>query len=109
MEWGNWKLNPETRQLEYNDGDSNTYEINVDDMNSSAPTLDWIYQLHGKTWMTPRGMYDLLTAIDDIFMVQGSFCSGGQDHRVDARALVTRYIAEPNYMTRLFGADDQPE
>lgn len=96
MKWGDWSLDTNTRQLVYNDDEGNNYEVNVDEFTSSAPVLDWIFQLQGKTWMTPQGMGDMLAAIDGIFHVQSSFCSGGQDHKIDATACVTAYIANPN-------------
>jgi hypothetical protein len=104
MKWGDWTLNPNTRQLVYDDGNVPSYEVNIDDMSSSARTLDWIYQLHGKTWMTPKGIHDLLTAIEDIIGVQGNLCSGGVDHVVNAKAFVDDYIADPGLNERLFGS-----
>lgn len=103
MKWGNWTLDPQTRQLVYDDGNVPSYEVNIDEMNSSARALDWIYQLHGKTWMTPQGVHDLLTAIDEIIGGQSSLCSGGVDHVIDAEKIVSDFIADPDRKQRLFG------
>lgn len=93
MQWGHWTLKPDTYELVYEVDDGSVYEVPLDEITSSAAALDWVYQLHAKTWMTPRGIHDLLTAIDDVIGGQGSLCSGGTDHRVNAKALVDAYVA----------------
>jgi hypothetical protein len=93
MQWGNWTLKPDTYELDYKADDGPGYDVPLDEITSSAAALDWVYQMHTKTWMTPRGIHDMLTAIDDVIGGQGNLCSGGSDHRVNAKALVDGYVA----------------
>lgn len=65
------------------------YEIDLERCTTPAQLLDWIYQLHGKTWMTPDLMGKFLSAIQDACRevlgksVQGCFCPFGQSKTVD--------------------------
>ncbi|ABK18103.1 hypothetical protein Sfum_2423 [Syntrophobacter fumaroxidans MPOB] len=65
------------------------YEIDLERCTTPAQLLDWIFQLHGKTWMTPEMMDEFLSIIEDVCRevlgksVQGCFCPFGQSRTVD--------------------------
>jgi hypothetical protein len=79
--WGDWKFDGEFLVL--HDADGNDYEINLLDFKTSAGVLDWIFQMAGKTWVTPLQLGNLIQAIDDIFGPQATLCSGGNDRTLD--------------------------
>jgi len=65
------------------------YEIDLEDINSSAAMLDWVFQI--ERWATPQELADLLQALRDIFHPQATLCSGGADSRIGAP---TRFLQE---------------
>lgn len=71
----------------YQNGDW-IYDIDLETCNTSAGMLDWIMQVHSKSWCTPALLYEILTFLNiaclQIFdtTVQGAICSLGIDHRV---------------------------
>ena len=52
------------------------YEIDLERVRDSAGLLDWIFQIHTKSWTTARVTKDLLNALDSIFHPQANLCSG---------------------------------
>ena len=61
--WGAWTLDHRHACLVY-DGDA--YFVSIDEMTTPAQTLDWIFQIVGKSWATPADIGHLVMAIDDI-------------------------------------------
>jgi len=69
-------------------GNGNDYRVDLERCTTSAEILDWIMQLHGKSWMTADllsefiGVLDM--ACDEQFGngIQGVFCPGGASFRV---------------------------
>lgn len=51
--------------------------IKFEDMRTSAQVLDWIFQLHQKTWMTPKLTKEFLSAINFVIYPQKYLCSNG--------------------------------
>lgn len=72
---GNWTFNRKIMTIEFKNG----YEIDVDDMTSSAKVLDWIIQIAEKIWATPTDVGDLVLLIDDLLHPQTTLCSMGQE------------------------------
>lgn len=74
------------------------YEVDLERCNTSAQMLDWIFQLQGKTWMTPELMREFLATLNraciEIFQesVQGCFCSCGNNYQVDWKAGTRRLV-----------------
>jgi hypothetical protein len=56
---------------------SGFYEIDLEDMRTSAETLDWIFQVAMKSWATPDIVASLITAIDELIAPQANLCSCG--------------------------------
>jgi hypothetical protein len=89
MKWGDWKLSKSTETL---DNKPNGYSIPLGEIGSSAAMLDWIFQIQAKSWADAQTMYDLLRALDDVLAPQECYCSGEQNLKPDAEALVKAYI-----------------
>ena len=81
LRWGNWMLKG-NRTLEHRIKGSTfvRYYIDLDRMQTSAECLDWIFQIHRKSWITDQDRADLLHAIQDIINPQAALCSGGVEH-----------------------------
>jgi hypothetical protein len=47
--WGNWRFKKSTNELVFK---RDYYSVDLDDCKTSAAVLDWIFQLHGKAWIT---------------------------------------------------------
>ena len=80
--WGKWQLDTDLYTLTHSDHD---YEIRLDEINTCAQMLDWIFQLRKKTWITNEDMGNLTQAFEDIFRPQSSMCSGGGEVPFDAK------------------------
>jgi hypothetical protein len=85
--WGNWRFDAKTlilKNVQYN------YQIDLEECDTSANMLDWIFQLCGKTWMTPDDLGHLVQALDDVLRPQANLCSFGTDKKLDVR----KYLAQ---------------
>ena len=83
MTWGRWTFNPSTACLETPLGGGGPYQIPVDEMSSSAAILDWIFQIHEKTWASADDKDDLTAAI--LELVGRGVCSGGFERVSDIK------------------------
>ena len=88
--WGEWVFKPENLTLLHAPEE---YEIDLEEVHSSATILDWIFQIQNKTWATAATMHDLLRALDDILDPQANYCSFEQDKQADGGSLARRYAA----------------
>jgi hypothetical protein len=86
--WGKWKLDRDRRAIFY-DG-PHDYWFPLAQMNNSAEVLDWIMQLHEKSWARPEDIGNLVAALDDIFDLQNNICGCGIEHRFDAKGHVAK-------------------
>ena len=75
--WGRWRLNADADLLIIEMTKAFNYEIELNDIKSSAGILDMIFQLNDKTWASDSDIRDLVNAMVDIFG-RGA-CSGGFD------------------------------
>lgn len=77
--WGNWEYeqHEHLRLLVYRGPDGYPYEIDLGGITSSAACLDWIFQLHGKTWMSPQDCSDLIETLRVLVNPQATLCSCG--------------------------------
>jgi hypothetical protein len=92
--WGRWKYNPATHCLEivkHVGGHIFSYEVDLNRCNTGAKLLDWIYQVQGKSDISPDDVADLIYAVDDILdVVQSKLCSMGKNLNFD----VNKYLTE---------------
>jgi hypothetical protein len=92
--WGRWTYNPANHCLEivkYIGSSKFPYEVDLDRCNKSSKLLDWIYQVQGKTWISPDDVADLVYAVDDILDgVQSQLCSFGTNKEFN----VSKYLSE---------------
>jgi len=76
-QWGNWKLSITERCLEHSRHSSQVpYQVSLDEIHNSASMLDWIFQVSSKSWTKYKDISDLISALDNIFDPQGTFCRG---------------------------------
>ena len=92
-QWGNWKLDRDRRAIFY-DG-PHDYWFSLAQMNNSAEVLDWIVELHEKSWATPEDIGNLVAALDDIFDLQNNICGCGVEHRFNAKEHVAKLFTTP--------------
>lgn len=90
MQWGTWNL--DARQLTLTHA-TEGYEIDLEEIHSSADILDWIFQVLSKEWGDATTVYDLLSALEAILNPQSNYCSFGQDKSADGGALAKEFIA----------------
>jgi hypothetical protein len=90
MQWGDWVLNPQNLTLTYMDN-GYEYEIDLEEIHSSAAILDWIFQVVGKSYGF-KATYDLLRAFDDILKPQQCYCSFGKELGIGNKKLVRKLV-----------------
>lgn len=89
--WGNWRFNPDNLTLVWR----KWYDIDLEQINSSAKMLDWIFQcLKGQRGQQAEDMKDLLKAFGDIFNPQRNCCSWGQSMSFSGSELAKAYRQE---------------
>jgi hypothetical protein len=85
-----WVYHPKDRCLRFYDGDATElYEVDLEECSDSAEVLDWIVQVHEKTWATPPVFHALVEALDDLLDLQANYCSFGTSKKV-VRELLER-------------------
>ncbi|MEA5566898.1 hypothetical protein [Anabaena sp. UHCC 0399] len=84
MNWGDWVFNSENLTL---NNEAQGYEIDLEEIYSSAEILDWIYQVFGRNWGNSKTIYDLLCAFNEIVDPQANYCSFGEDKKSDGGKL----------------------
>jgi len=92
--WGNWKLDRARRAIYY-DG-PHDFWFPLAQVNNSTEVLDWVVQLHERSWTTPEDIGNLVAALDDIFDLQNNMCGCGIDHRFNAKEHVTKLFPASN-------------
>lgn len=68
------------------------YEIDLNECNTSAEILDWIFQVAGKSWATDKTIADLIRALEDLIDPQQNICSWGVDRPFDLEMHFNRGI-----------------
>jgi hypothetical protein len=91
--WGNWKLDIESLELVFQ-FENIEYPIPLDRCNNSAQILDWIYQIHTKSWVKVQDMYDLISSFGDIVRVQDKICCFGVDVALENKFRMVTHINE---------------
>ena len=85
---GPWTYDPERLVVTHRDTPS--YEIDLEQMTTSAEVLDWIVQLNGKVWITAEDMGHFVELLDRLLYLQGRYCSGGTERGpVDVLTILT--------------------
>ena len=102
MQWGDWNFDPDYLTLDHESG----YQIDFEEIDSSAAILDWIFQVRGKGWGDAETLYNLLKALDDILDPQSNYCSFEEDKRADGGELARAYATKIREGT---GEDDETD
>ena len=82
------RFNRENLTIEIYDKGTWAYEIDLERCTDSAELLDWILQLHGKGWVTPQMLFDIIEELEYAChevhgnFLQGAFCPGGEGKEV---------------------------
>jgi hypothetical protein len=75
-DFGHWTRNRSNNTLEYRDDQGRfRYYVDFDRCRTSAQVLDWIFQIHQKTWCSAQDLKDLLKAIRYVINPQARLCS----------------------------------
>jgi hypothetical protein len=75
--------------ISFKNGSWEMYGFDLERCSDSAEFLDWIFQLHHKTWFTPELMSKFLDTMEEVCSeklhksVQGSFCPWGKGLKVN--------------------------
>lgn len=88
MIWGNWAFDAKYLTLTHS---ATGYEIDLEEIHSSAAILDWIFHIQNKAWADATTMYDLLRSFNDILKPQANYCSFGEDIRADGGRLAQEF------------------
>ena len=81
--FGMWELDGDRLTLELKNSVLNTrYEIDLEQITSSAKMLDVIFQVQRKSWGGPN-VASLLEAFDVIFQPQANLCSCGASKEIE--------------------------
>ena len=87
--WGKWVLNTQNLTIVF-DPKKVGYDIDLEELDTSAQMLDWYYHAKHKVYFGPQDMYDLMSAFEDIFDPRSTLC--GMDKRIDPTKEVREYI-----------------
>ena len=90
--WGHWRFVSSNLTLLHD----NSYEIDLERINSCAEMLDWIFQLNHKVscHYGEDVVKELVEAFDDIFEPQGNCCSMGNERPFSGTKLAKAYALE---------------
>jgi len=90
QKFGNWEFRPSSLVLKHV---PNGYEIDLEQMTTSAQTLDWIMQVGMKTWCSGEDTKQMIVALQCLIKPQMSLCPGGAAKSVN-RADIPDLIRE---------------
>lgn len=83
------KIEVEGDYISFLSGEMEMYGIELDKCSNSAQLLDWIFQLHNKSWVYPEIISEFLETIEKLCSsrldnnAQGCFCPWGIDKEVN--------------------------
>ena len=77
LEIGNWRF--DSRRFVINHRTDPGGDIDVEEMTTSAQTLDWIFHLAGKVWVSREDVGDLVELLRQTVDPQATLCSWGRE------------------------------
>ena len=103
--WGPWVYVKSNLTLIYAPADQHwSYEVDLERCNTSAQSLDWIFQVSNKHSRSAESVGHLIEALQDLLNPQANICSFGRDSQWSAakyllegspdRPLYTKHIDE---------------
>jgi hypothetical protein len=86
-----WKYDPTRMTLDYLDHYGRLrYDVDLEDMTTSAACLDWIFQVAGKGWCSDEALGQLVRQINQRLQPQQTLCSFGVEKGpINAAAILT--------------------
>lgn len=91
-QFGNWTFDPTAQTLEHAGG----YWVPLNEMVTSANTLDYIFQIAGKSWASEEDIGYFIALLAATIDPQATLCSFGKDQRFDARSHLNRFFGVGN-------------
>lgn len=88
-------LNKKRSQIIFYEEDEELYWLYLDQLNSSAAILDFIFQINRKRWCSPRQIQAFIDFLEELSFeyfgtnAQGSFCPFGDSMRIDWKERTT--------------------
>ena len=70
------------------------YEWDINRMTDSAKVLDYLAQVHNKTWCGAKHFAYLFALLDELLHFQGSVCSFGKNKVCSPREMVRKSLVE---------------
>jgi hypothetical protein len=101
------KLVIEGDYISFMRGNNEVYGVDLDRCRDSAEFLDWILQLHGKTWVTPKLIHDFIETMNMLCRerlggsAQGCFCPWGSNRKVDWKSY-WKNGAKPSELSKIW-------
>jgi hypothetical protein len=89
--WGPWRLDATALTLTY-EGEEGSYELDLEDLTTSAMMLDWIFQVQKKAWCSAEDIKYLLEALDVLIDPQATLCSWGEEKTLNATAHLKKLL-----------------
>jgi len=85
--WGEWRFDPDVLVLVH---DRWRYDVDLEEIDSSAEMLDWVFQIHRKGDMDVVGF---LRGLNAVLYPQENYCSWGEDKRPSGSELAKAFAA----------------
>jgi hypothetical protein len=107
LDLGGWRFRQETLELAYSDESGHEiYAVDLERLKSSAPTLDVVMQLAGKSWLNSAELGFFVRMLSLTIDPQASMCSFGRDRNVDPKKALAKngYLARPRAKSKLLPA-----
>lgn len=74
------RYEPSNLTIQFHEDGRWVYEIDCEDLTTSARVLDWVAQLSRKTWMSDADLGRLVRLLDELLDLQASLCGFGEEH-----------------------------
>lgn len=92
LKWGSWRYDREQKVLYLKDNGFDLYEIDMSELTTSAEILDYIFQLKTKSWLTPKILFDLIEALEDLLNPQENYCSNGVGKKANPQKVIHNFL-----------------
>jgi hypothetical protein len=89
--WGEWEYDNKAFVITHRGAG---YEVDLERCATSAQMLDYIFQVAGKAWITPKDLGDLVQALDDLLSPQGTLCSLGEGKTLNVKKHLLKKAAK---------------
>ena len=88
--WGPWRFDARLLTITHED---TGYEIDLEELTTSARLLDCIFQTRNKTWCSCEDAGALLAALQELLDPQANLCSWGVDKCLEPPAYISQLLS----------------